>query len=98
MKVTYRGPFREPIEVYDAATNTNHGFEHGEAVDVPDELGQRLIDQAPGDWQSEDYDPAPAHSATKAEWVDYRAAQGHDVDGLTKEQLIELPDVPAEEG
>lgn len=37
---------------------------------------------------------APAKSAGKDAWAAYRAGQGHDVEGLTKEQLVELPDVP----
>lgn len=39
---------------------------------------------------SDDGDDAPARSATKDEWATHRAAQGHDVDGLTKQQLIDI--------
>lgn len=36
----------------------------------------------------------PALSANKAEWEDYRTGQGHNVEGLTKEDLIGLSDTP----
>jgi hypothetical protein len=38
---------------------------------------------------------APAKSAAKADWVDYRKSQGYtdeDLKGLTKDELIDLPD------
>lgn len=32
---------------------------------------------------------APAHSATKAEWVAYAESQGIDVEGLTRDEIID---------
>lgn len=95
MKVTYTGALPEGV-VYDRDTNTNHEFVKGRAFEVSDELGRRLRDQSPADWASKEYDPAPAKSASKADWEAYRAVQGHVVDGLTKDELIDLPDTPAD--
>ncbi len=36
------------------------------------------------------HDDAPTKSATKDDWVTYRAGQGHDTDGLTKDELVAL--------
>lgn len=39
----------------------------------------------------------PAKSASKADWVAYAAQEGHETDGLTKEDLQGLfPEEPAE--
>jgi hypothetical protein len=32
----------------------------------------------------------PAHSALKDEWIVYAESLGHDVEGLTKEEIIQL--------
>lgn len=37
----------------------------------------------------------PGSQAPKDEWVEYRESQGHDVEGLTVQQLKDLPDTPA---
>lgn len=97
MKVSYSGASPDVV-VYDRDTDTEYVFVHGTAIEVPDELGQRLADQAPADWSAKGYEPGPAVSAEKAEWVAYRGEQGHGTDGLTRQQLIDLPDVPAKEG
>lgn len=39
---------------------------------------------------------APSKRAKVEVWAEYRAGQGHAVEGLTKDQLIELPDTPQE--
>ncbi len=38
---------------------------------------------------ADDTDP-PNQSSTKDEWAAYRSAQGHDIEGLTKQTLIDL--------
>jgi hypothetical protein len=96
VKLTYRGELPDGV-VLDRDTYREYAFEHGKAFEVPDEFGRRLIEEQPGLYGSEDYSAAPAKSAHRDEWEAYRAAQGHDVDGLTKAQLIELPDQPAQE-
>lgn len=94
MKVTYSGASPDVV-VYDRFTDREYVFTAGNALEVPDDLGQRLADQAPADWTAKGYEPGPAESAEKAVWVEYRTAQGHVVDGLTRQQLIDLPAAPA---
>lgn len=99
MELTYIGPDGAGVSV--PYIDGDIVFAHGVPVDdVPDELAHRLLDEQPAWWSSPGVDPSPAKSASKDEWVAFRSAQGHDVEGLTKDELIDLPDVPAanEEG
>jgi hypothetical protein len=96
VQVTYRGELPDGV-VLDRDTYREYAFEQGKAFEVPDEFGRRLIEEQPGLYGSDDYSAAPAVSAHKDEWAAYRQTQGHDVNGLTKQQLIELPDQPAQE-
>jgi hypothetical protein len=67
-------------------------FDVGEPVEVDSDIADRLLDEYPGKFTSGD---TPAKSARKEVWETFRAAQGHDVDGLTRDELIDLPDAPA---
>ncbi len=98
MKVTYRGPDGAGVIIPNAGEDIVAPFEV--EVEVPDELGGRLLDEQRAWWLSPGVDASPPKSASKADWETFRAAQGYDVDGLTKDELIELGDVVAvnEEG
>ncbi len=56
----------------------------GPQMDHPD-----VVDD-PQAYAHDDNDGAPTKSATKDEWVTYRVGQGHDTDGLTKDELVAL--------
>lgn len=67
----------------------------GDTVDLPDDIADELVDRGDFVHASAAADNgAPPQSATKAEWEAFRAAQGHDVAGLTKDDLLALPDTP----
>lgn len=66
--------------------------ERGESVDLPDDIAEELV--ARGQFVHATDSGAPPKSASKDEWAAYRAAQGHDVDGLTKDELVDLSDTP----
>jgi hypothetical protein len=68
-------------------------FPRGEPVEVDDELAARLLGEYPGTFSTGEH---PQVSAPKDVWETFRAGQGHDVDGLTKQELIDLPDTPAD--
>lgn len=94
--VTYVGDYPEVVVwVTDDEFVVMH---QGDTYDVPD--GDRLdalIEQGAVIVAAHGGGGAPPHSATKDEWSAFRAAQGHDVEGLTKAELIDLPDTPANE-
>lgn len=93
--VTYVGPYPEVVVWLD---DDNFAvMSPGGVYDVPDDVAANLLEQGAVVHASAAGDGAPPHSATKDEWSAYRTAQGHVVDGLTKTELIELPDAPAEE-
>lgn len=71
----------------------------GDTVELPDHIADELVERGEFVHASAASDTgAPPHAATKAEWEAFRAAQGHEVDGLTKDQLMALPDTaPSQE-
>jgi hypothetical protein len=48
------------------------------------------IDRPGAEGDTDDTSDRPAQSANKEEWENYRRDQGHDVEGLTKQELIDL--------
>lgn len=69
--------------------------DHSGPVDLPDDIADELVDRGEFVYASAASESgAPAKSASKDDWAAYRTAQGHDVDGLTKDDLIDLPDTP----
>jgi hypothetical protein len=69
--------------------------ERGDSVDLPDDIADELVERGQFVHASSTADNgAPPKSATKDEWSAFRAAQGHDIEGLTKDELVELPDTP----
>lgn len=66
----------------------------GDTVDLPDAVADELVDRGDAIHASATGHGEPPQSATKDEWSAYRAAQGWDIDGLTKQELIDLPDTP----
>lgn len=90
MKLTYHGPV--PVVVGNAGLDEQVWMEPGVETDVGDDLAHRLLAEYPGTYSTGDQ---PQHSAPKAAWQSFRESQGHDVSGLTKDELINLPDTPA---
>jgi hypothetical protein len=98
--VTYVGPYHGGVVVHPTEVGAGDELLVGpsETIDLPDDVAERLVEQGDFVHASRSGDGAPPHSALVAEWSAYRAAQGHNVTDLTKQQLIDLPDTPAEEG
>lgn len=67
----------------------------GDIIELPDHIADELVERGEAVHTSS-ASGAPPKSASKDDWAAYRAAQGHDVDGLTKDELIALPDTPPE--
>lgn len=91
MKLIYHGQHGPEVTVGNPGLTEQVVMVAGVEADVPDELGHALIGEQPGVFSTT---ALPQRSASKEAWAAFREAQGHDVDGLTKEQLIELPDIP----
>lgn len=95
--VTYVGPYTDGVYVQPTPgdIDTRHFVVPGDTIELPDDIAEELVDR--GEFvhaSSTSESGAPAHSAPKDEWSAFRAVQGHDVDGLTKQELIDLPDAP----
>lgn len=91
MKLTYHGQHGPEVTVGNPGVVEPVFMPAGESVEVPDELAHALLRDQPGTFST---GTTPQKSAPKEAWQSYRADQGHDVEGLTKEELIELPDTP----
>jgi hypothetical protein len=94
-RVTYVGPNTDGV-VVEPTFGTQFYVAHRETVEVDEDVAERLVEQGEFVHAAAGGDGAPPKGAPKDEWSAYRAAQGHDVDGLTKDELIELPDTPQE--
>jgi hypothetical protein len=71
--------------------------DHSGPVDLPDDIADELVDRGEFVYASAASESgAPAKSAGKDDWAAYRMAQGHDVEGLTKDELVALPDTAPE--
>ncbi|CAN5837607.1 hypothetical protein BH24ACT5_BH24ACT5_04700 [soil metagenome] len=64
--------------------------DEGDTIDIDKTKAEHWIAIGLATASDDDGDDAPARSATKDEWATHRAAQGHDVDGLTKSELVDL--------
>lgn len=62
----------------------------GDTVELPDAVAEELIER--GDAVHATSSGDPPKTAPKEEWEHFRAAQGHDIEGLTKADLIDLED------
>lgn len=93
MKLVYHGQHGPEVTVGNAGEGAQWVLAAGEPGDVPDDVGHRLIREQPGVFSTQAH---PQVSAAKDEWAGFRAGQGHVVEGLTKQELIDLPDDPAE--
>lgn len=91
MKLIYHGQHGPEVTVGNPGVVETVFMAAGVETDVPDELAHALVDEQPGVFSTT---ATPQKSASKESWAAFREAQGHDVDGLTKEQLVELPDTP----
>jgi hypothetical protein len=61
VKVTYRGPDRGGVVVYDRDHDREVEFPHGKQVDeVPAALARRLAKQHPDSWELDEPEPAKA--------------------------------------
>lgn len=90
--VTYVGPAEVNVQL-EVGRYVN--VRPGGTVELPDDIADELVERGEALHASTTSDSgAPPQSATKEEWAAFRAAQGHDVDGLTKHDLIDLPDTP----
>lgn len=94
-RVTYVGPNTDGVFVQPEFGSRVYAAP-GETIDVADDVAGRLVEQGEFIHAAAGGDGAPSKSAPKDDWLAWRAAQGHDVDGLTKDELIELPDTPEE--
>ena len=92
MKLTYHGQYGPDVTVGNAALGESAAMSTGEPTEVPDDLAHRLLSEYPGVYSTGD---EPQQGAPKAAWQSFRESQGHDVSGLTKDELINLPDTPA---
>ncbi len=63
-------------------------LDHPDVVDDPEAYAHDDSAEAPEAY--DDSAEVPARSAVKADWVDFRAGQGYDTDGLTKDELVAL--------
>lgn len=97
--VLYVGPQGGGVVIYtDRDAGVSGPFVHAthdDPVELPDDIADELIERGEVTEVSA-ATGAPKRNATHDVWEAYRAAQGHDVTGLTKQQLIDLPDAPAD--
>jgi hypothetical protein len=92
VKLTYHGQYGEVVTAGNPGLGEGVVLSAGEPTEVPDELAHRLLAEYPGVYSTGD---EPQQGAPKAAWQSFRESQGHDVSGLTKDELINLPDTPA---
>lgn len=93
MKLIYHGQHGPEVTVGNPGLTEQVVMVAGQEADVPDELGHALIGEQPGVFSTT---ATPQKGAHRDAWAAYREQQGHDVDGLTKQELIDLPDNPQE--
>jgi len=92
VKLIYHGQNGPMVLVGNPGLHPTVWMETGVETDVDDDLAHALVAEYPGVYSTTD---TPQHGAPKPVWQSYRESQGHDVSGLTKDELINLPDEPA---
>lgn len=91
MKLIYHGQHGPEVMVGNPGAVNPVFMAAGVETDVPDELAHALIDEQPGVFST---GTTPQKGAPRDAWAAFREQQGHNVDGLTKQELIDLPDAP----
>lgn len=92
MRLTYHGQHGQFVTIGNPGVVETVTLEAGVERDVPDELARAVLAEQPGTFTTGGTPPKAAHRDV---WESFRASQGHDVTGLTKDELINLPDSPA---